>query len=196
MLVAACSTGLAVTVGAVAGYFGGWADRGLMWAVDLLLVFPPILVVAVVSPAVRGRTGLVFAVLLAGCMWMVTSRVVRGMTISLRERDYVLAARYLGAAPMTIIFRHIIPNLSSLLIVDATLNISGAVAGEASLSFLGLGARPPDVSLGTVIADGTSAAVTFPWLFLPPVIFLVLVVLGVNLAGDGLRDALQPGPAP
>jgi peptide/nickel transport system permease protein len=97
---------------------------------------------------------------------------------------------------MTIIFRHIIPNLSSLLIVDATLNISGAVAGEASLSFFGLGVRPPDVSLGTIIADGTPAALTFPWLFLPPVILLVLVVLGVNLAGDGLRDAREPGPAP
>jgi peptide/nickel transport system permease protein len=193
LLVAVSATGLATITGAVAGYFGGWADRGLMCVVELLLVVPPLLAVAVLSPAVRGAHLPLLGPLLAAFMWMVTARVVRGMTRSLREREYVLAARHLGVAPMTIIFRHIVPNLASLLIVDATLNVSAAVIGETSLSYLGLGVRPPEVSLGTIIADGAPSATTFPWLFLPPVILLILLVLAVNLIGDGLRDALGPG---
>jgi peptide/nickel transport system ATP-binding protein len=118
------------------------------------------------------------------------------MTASLRNREYVLAARYLGVRPRAIIVRHIIPNLASFLIVDATLNVSAAVIGETSLSYLGLGVRPPDVSLGTVIADGASSATAFPWLFVPPVIALVLIVLTVNLIGEGLRDALAPERRP
>jgi peptide/nickel transport system permease protein len=193
LLVAVSATGLAAVAGAVAGYFGGWTDRGLMCVVDLLLVLPPLLAVATVSPALRGSDLPVLAPLLAAFMWMVTARVVRGMTVSLRDREYVLAARYLGAGAMTIIFRHIIPNLASLLIVDATLNVSTAVIGETSLSYLGLGVRPPNVSLGTIIADGAPAATVFPWLFVPPVVLLILILFGVNLVGDGLRDALDPG---
>jgi peptide/nickel transport system permease protein len=192
LLVAVSATGLATITGAVAGYFGGWADRGLMCVVELLLVVPPLLAVAVLSPAVLGAHLPLLGPLLAAFMWMVTARVVRGMTVSLREREYVLAARHLGVAPMTIIIRHIVPNLASLLIVDATLNVSAAVIGETSLSYLGLGVRPPDVSLGTIIADGAPSATTFPWLFLPPVMVLILLVLAVNLIGDGLRDALGP----
>jgi peptide/nickel transport system permease protein len=192
LLVAVSATGLATIIGAVAGYFGGWADRGLMGAVELLLVVPPLLAVAVLSPAVRGSHLPLLGPLLAAFMWMVTARVVRGMTRSLREREYVLAARHLGVAPLTIIVRHILPNVASLLLVDATLNVNAAVIGETSLSYLGLGARPPDVSLGTIIADGAPSATTFPWLFLPPVTLLILLVLAVNLVGDGLRDALEP----
>jgi peptide/nickel transport system permease protein len=196
LLVAVGATGLAAVTGAVAGYFGGWADRGLMCVVDILLVLPPLLAVATLSPALRDANLPVLAPLLAAFMWMVTARVVRGMTASLRNREYVLAARYLGVRPMTIIVRHIIPNLASLLIVDATLNVSTAVIGETSLSYLGLGVRPPDVSLGTVIADGASSATAFPWLFAPPVIALILIVFTVNLTGDGLRDALTPERRP
>jgi peptide/nickel transport system permease protein len=193
LLVAVSATGLAAVAGAVAGYLGGWADRGLTSVIDLMLVLPPLLAVATVSPALRGSDLPVLAPLLAAFMWMVTARVVRGMTVSLREQDYVLAARHLGVKAMTIIRRHIIPNLGSLLIVDATLNVSTAVIGETSLSYLGLGVHPPDVSLGTIIADGASAATVFPWLFLPPVVLLILILLGVNLVGDGLRDALDKG---
>jgi peptide/nickel transport system permease protein len=186
------ATGLAAVAGAVAGYHGGWADRGLTCVTELLLVFPPLLVVAILSPALRGARLPVLAPVLAAFMWMVTARVVRGMTLSLRDREYVLAARYLGVPPMAIIVRHIIPNLASLLIADVTLNVGTAVIGETSLSYLGFGARPPDVSLGTLIADGAESAAAFPWLFLPPVVALGLILLGVNLAGDGLRDALDP----
>jgi peptide/nickel transport system permease protein len=114
------------------------------------------------------------------------------MTISLREREYVLAARYMGVRDRTIITRHILPNVASLLIVDATINVSAAIISETGLSYFGFGVQPPDVSLGTLIADGTKSATTYEWLFAFPAALLVLIVLSVNLVGDGLRDALDP----
>jgi peptide/nickel transport system permease protein len=192
LLVALFSTGLAALVGSFAGYFGGWVDRALMWFVDLLLVLPAFLIIAILSPTFRGKTWLVFVILLAAFLWMVTARIVRGMTISLREREYVMAARYMGVPSHKIIFRHILPNISSLLIVDATINVSAAVISETGLSYFGFGVQPPDVSLGTLIADGTPAAVTYPWLFGFAAGLLVAIVLAANLVGDGLRDALDP----
>jgi peptide/nickel transport system permease protein len=192
LLVAMFSTGLAALVGSFAGYMGGWVDRALMWFVDLLLVLPAFLIIAILSPTFRGKTWLVFVILLAAFLWMVTARIVRGMTISLREREYVLAARYMGVPAHRIIFRHILPNISSLLIVDATINVSAAVISETGLSYFGFGVQPPDVSLGTLIADGTQSATTYPWLFAFAAGLLVAVVLAVNLVGDGLRDALDP----
>jgi len=192
LLVALFSTGIAALVGSFAGYFGGWVDRALMWFVDLLLVLPAFLIIAILSPTFRGKTWLVFVILLAAFLWMVTARIVRGMTISLREREYVLAARYMGVPSYRIIFRHVLPNISSLLIVDATINVSAAVISETGLSYFGFGVQPPDVSLGTLIADGTPSATTYPWLFAFAAGLLVITVLAVNLVGDGLRDALDP----
>jgi peptide/nickel transport system permease protein len=192
LLVALFSTGIAALVGSFAGYFGGWVDRILMWFVDLLLVLPAFLIIAILSPTFRGKTWLVFVILLAAFLWMVTARIVRGMTISLREREYVMAARYMGAPAHKIIFRHVLPNISSLLIVDATINVSAAVISETGLSYFGFGVQPPDVSLGTLIADGTQSATTYPWLFGFAAGLLVAIVLAVNLVGDGLRDALDP----
>ncbi|MEV0596590.1 ABC transporter permease [Nonomuraea cavernae] len=193
LLVALISTALAAVVGAFAGYFGGRIDRLLMWGVDLLLVLPSFLIIAIISPRLKGGSWLWFVVLLAAFAWMITSRVVRSMTLSLREREYVLAAVYMGIPRWKIIFRHILPNLSSLLIIDATLNVSGAVIGEAALSFFGFGIQPPDVSLGTLIAEGARNATGYPWLFAFPAGLLVVLVLSINLIGDGLRDALDPG---
>ena len=192
LLVAVVSTGIAAIVGSFAGYFGGWPERVLMWVVDLLLVLPSFLIVAILSPTFRGKTWLIFVVLLAAFLWMVTARIVRGMTISLREREYVMAARYMGVPARTIIFRHILPNISSLLIIDATINVSAAIISETSLSYFGFGVQPPDVSLGTIIADGTNSATTYPWLFGFAGGLLVIIVLAVNVVGDGLRDALDP----
>ncbi|MFL5846207.1 MAG: ABC transporter permease [Solirubrobacteraceae bacterium] len=192
LLVALISTGLSALVGAFAGYVGGWPDRILMWFVDLLLVLPSFLIIAILSPTFRGKTWLVFVILLAAFLWMLTARIVRGLTISLREREYVLAARYMGVSTPRIIFRHILPNISSLLIVDATINVSAAIISEAGLSYFGFGVQPPDVSLGTLIADGTGDATTYPWLFWFAAGLLVVFVLCVNLVGDGLRDALDP----
>ncbi|MGH3882933.1 MAG: ABC transporter permease [Pseudonocardiaceae bacterium] len=192
LLVGLISTALAAVVGATAGYFGGWVDRALMWVVDLLLVLPSFLIIAILSPSFRGETWLIFVVLLAAFAWMISARIVRGMTLSLREREFVLAARFMGVPPWRIIARHIVPNMASLLIIDATITVGAAILLETGLSYFGFGVQPPDVSLGTLIASGTNSALTFPWLFLFSGGLLALTVLSVNFVGDGLRDALDP----
>ncbi|MEE1785875.1 ABC transporter permease [Streptomyces sp. SP17BM10] len=195
LLVALFSTVLASLVGACAGYFGGWADRCLMFVVDLLLVFPSFLIITIVSPRLKSTGWIAFVLLLALFNWMITARVVRSMTLSLREREFVRAARFMGVRPLRIILRHVLPNVASFLIIDATIAVGGAVMSETALSYFGFGVKPPDVSLGTLLAAGTSEAPVFPWLFYFPAALLVLFVLAVNLVGDGLRDALDPTAA-
>ena len=192
LLTAFFSTGTAAVVGSCAGYFGGWADRILMWIVDLLLVLPSFLIIAILSPRFRGKTWLLFVILLAAFSWMITARIVRGLTLSLREREFVQAARFMGVPSRKIIFRHLLPNMASFLIIDATLNVGGAILAETGLSFFGFGVQTPDVSLGTLIADGQASFLTYPWLFLFAAGILVVAVLSVNVVGDGLRDALDP----
>ena len=195
--VALISTLIAATVGAIAGYFGGWRDRALMWIVDLLLVVPSFLLIAIVTPRIRESSSVLWLiVLLSAFSWMISSRIVRGMTMSLREREFVSAARYMGVSNRRIIIRHILPNVASILIIDTALNVGIAILAETGLSFLGFGVQPPDVSLGTLIADGTRSVTTFPWVFLFPAGVLVLIVLCANLIGDGLRDALDPAARP
>jgi peptide/nickel transport system permease protein len=193
LLVALFSTGLAAIVGAAAGYLSGRVDRWLMWVVDLMLVLPSFLILAVLSPWFRGKSWLLFVVLLAIFSWMITARIVRSMTMSLRERDFVRAARYMGVPTHKIIRRHLIPNLASILIIDATINVGGAILAETGLSFLGFGIQPPDVSLGSLIATGVNSAQSYPWLFAFAGTSLVITVLSVSFVGDGLRDAFDPG---
>jgi peptide/nickel transport system permease protein len=194
LCVAFISATIAATVGTIAGYFSGWRDRVLMAVVDLLLVVPSFILIAIVTPRTK-QSGTIFwlILLLAGFGWMISSRMVRGLTMSLRQREFVQAARYMGVANRRIILRHILPNVASILIIDTALNVGLAILAETGLSFLGFGVQPPDVSLGTLIADGTSSATTFPWVFLFPAGVLVVIVLCANLVGDGLRDALDPG---
>jgi peptide/nickel transport system permease protein len=161
-----------------------------MWVVDLMLVLPALLVIAILSPSFE--TWLIMIPLLAAFFWLIAARIVRGMTLTLREREYVQAARFAGVPAWKIILKHIVPNMASLLIIDATVNVGQAVLAETGLSFLGFGVQPPDVSLGTLIASGTSSALTFPWLFMFAGGLLVVAVLAVNLVGDGLRDAFDP----
>ena len=197
MLIGVCvafiSTVIAATVGSIAGYFGGWRDRTLMWIVDLLLVVPSFILIAIVTPRL-GQSARVFwlIVLFSVFGWMISSRIVRGLTMSLRDREFVAAARYMGVSNWRIIVRHIVPNVASILIIDTALNVGIAILAETGLSFLGFGIQPPDVSLGTLIADGTKSVTTFPWVFLFPAGILVLIVMCANLTGDGLRDALDP----
>ena len=196
LCVAVISTLIAATVGSVAGYFGGWRDRVLMWFVDLLLVVPSFILIAIVSPRTKNSANItLLIVLLSAFSWMISSRMVRGLTMSRRGREYVQAARYMGVPSRRIIARHIVPNVASILIIDTALNVGVAILAETGLSFLGFGVQPPDVSLGTLIADGTKSATTFPWVFLFPAGVLVLIILCANLIGDGLRDALDPGSA-
>lgn len=193
LLVAVFSTGLAAVAGGFAGYIGGKVDRSVMWLIDALLVLPSFLLIAVMSPLYRGRTWLVFVVLLAAFGWMVTARIVRSATMSLRERDFVRAAQYMGVPARKIVFRHLLPNVASILIIDATLNVGATILSETGLSYLGFGVQPPDVSLGSLIAEGTASALTYPWLFMFAGSALILAVLAVSFIGDGLRDAFDPG---
>lgn len=195
--VAFISTIIAATVGSIAGYFGGSRDSTLMWLVDLLLVVPSFILIAIVTPrTTESGTILWLILLLAAFSWMISSRMVRGLTMSLRDREFVVAARYMGVPHWRIIVRHIVPNVASILIIDTALNVGLAVLAETGLSYLGFGVQRPDVSLGTLIADGTGSVTTFPWVFLFPAGVLVLIVLCANLVGDGLRDALDPAIRP
>ena len=190
---AVISTAIAAVAGAAAGYFSGWTDRAIIALIDLLLVLPGFLIVAILSPLFEGRTWLIFVLLLAAFQWMITARVVRSMTLSMKEREFVHAARFMGVSNWKIILRHILPNMSSFLIIDATINVSSLILSEVGLSFFGFGVQPPDISLGTLINDHwQSAGTTNGYQFYFPAVLLVLLVLAVNLVGDGLRDALDP----
>ena len=192
LLGAIISTALAAVVGAFSGYFGGTLNAVLLTIVDLLLVLPAFLIIAILSPLFRDHTWIVFVFLLAGFQWMITARIVRGLTLSLKEREFVKAAHFMGVPGWRIILRHILPNMASFLIIDATVNVSALILAEVGLSFFGFGVQPPDVSLGTLIGDHAGAALAYPWEFYFPSGFLVLLILSINLVGDGLRDALDP----
>lgn len=183
---------IAGLVGAIAGYVGGVWDKAIVWFIDLLLVIPGFFLLVLLSPAFKSLSWLALVVFLVLFGWMVLARVIRGQTMSLREREYVKAARFMGVPGFTIIRRHIIPNVASLLIIDATLGIGAAILSETTLSFFGFGVQAPDVSLGTLLAAGASAAVTRPWLFVFPAAILVITVLASSLLGDALRDAIDP----
>jgi len=190
---AVLSTGIAAVAGAAAGYFSGWTDRVTIALIDLLLVLPSFLIIAILSPVFSGRTWLVFVLLLSAFQWMITARVVRSMTLSMKEREFVYAARFTGVSNWKIIVRHILPNMSSFLIIDATINVSSLILSEVGLSFFGFGVQPPDISLGTLINDHwQSASTPNGYQFYLPAFLLILLVLAVNLVGDGLRDALDP----
>jgi glutathione transport system permease protein len=197
LLVAVISTTIAAIVGSFAAYFGGWFERIALWVTDLLLVIPSFLLIAVMTTG--GPQGanawilLVFLLALFG--WMLSARVVRSLALSVKERDYVHAAKFMGlSAPRTIV-RHILPNISSLLIIDATLAVGAAILAETGLSFFGFGVQSPDTSLGTLLGEGARQVNSFPWLFTGPAVAVVLLVLSVNAVGDGLRDALDPSSA-
>jgi peptide/nickel transport system permease protein len=193
LIAAVVSTLLAAVVGSAAGYFRKTTDNVLMWIVNLMMVVPSFLILAIISPRLHSASFLFFALLLAAFQWMLTARVVRGLTFSLREREFVSAARFMGVPAWRIIARHILPNMASLLIVDVTINVSATILAETGLSYFGFGVQPPAVSLGTLIGDGTKGAdPTYEsWLWLYPGLMLIILVLSVNFIGDGLRDAVD-----
>lgn len=177
--------------GAAIALWGGRRERVGLWVLDMLLVMPAFLVAALVAGA-TGGSALVLAVLLIALGWMPLARVVRAMTHSLRTRDYVRAARYQGVGTTAVIRRHILPNLGSFLVLCVVLGMSSAIVTETALSYLGLGVRPPDVSLGQLIGRASGQLAVYPWLFWGPTVCLVWITLGLALVGDGVRDALDP----
>ena len=194
MLVAALSTTFGAFVGALAGYYRGFVDQLLMRVTDLFLTIPSLAVLLVLASRYRGRSGnwLPIALVIAAFTWMPLARMVRGMFLSLREREFVEAARALGASDRRIILRHLLPNSLGPIIVNATLLVAAAILIETALSFLGFGIAPPDTSLGYLVDRGATSSRTRWWLFYLPGLYLVLISLCINFVGDGLRDAIDP----
>jgi len=189
---------LGMSIGGISGYLGGGVDNFIQRGIEIMNSFPQLplwLALAAVLPADWSSLRVYFAItlVLSFLGWMGLARVVRGKILSLREEDYAVAARLLGAGHARILFRHLLPGFTSHIIVSLTLSIPGMILGETSLSFLGLGLRPPIVSWGVMLQDcmDLKAVAFYPWLLLP-VAFIVAAVLGFNFLGDGLRDAADP----
>lgn len=190
-LVAFLSTVIGTTVGAIAGYFGGWVDNLLMRLTDLVLTLP-VLAVLLVATALLGQgSPYRVAVILAFVFWTSLARIVRGTFLSLREKEYIEAAKAVGAGDFRIMIRHMLPNAMGPIVVNATLVVATAILVEAVLSFLGFGVQPPTPALGTLIAKGQGLIDEW-WLVTFPGLTIVLICLCINFIGDGLRDALDP----
>ena len=192
LIVASVSTAIGTVIGGVAGYFGGKVDNLLMRLTDLFLVLPFLAVLLILSAFLGKGSPVRVAFILAALFWTGLARIVRGSFLSLREKEYVEAAKALGANDRRIIFRHILPNAMGPIIVNATLTVAIAILVEAALSFLGFGIQPPTPALGKLIADGQDSLVTQWWLVTIPGLVIVTISLCINFIGDGLRDALDP----
>jgi len=180
-------------LGLAAGFYGRYLDQGIMRFTDTIMAIPALLLIIVFVSMIGPSIGSVIVVIgLLG--WPVTCRLVRGQLLVLRESEYITAARVVGVQDRTILFRHMLPNILGPLTVVATFGIASAIILESSLSFLGLGVRPPEASWGNLITEATSPVVLNQlwWQWLPAAIAITLMVLGVNFIGDGLRDALDP----
>jgi glutathione transport system permease protein len=191
VLVAFFSTIVGTVWGAIAGYFGGATDTILMRVSDLVLTLPLLAVAAMLAHNFGGTWWLI-SLVIAGLYWAYVSRVARGVVLSLREKEFIEAAKALGASDARIIFRHLVPNALGSIIVNATVLVAIAILLETSLSYLGFGVRPPDTSLGILVSEAQTALTTRPWLFYFPGLFIILIALTINFIGDGLRDALDP----
>ncbi|MEW5784964.1 MAG: ABC transporter permease [Bacillota bacterium] len=182
---------LGTILGALAGYFGGVVDYLISAVTDIAWGFP-VTLLAIVFVATMGPSLMSVMVAVALVSWAGYARLVRGQFLSLREKEFVEAARVLGMGHLRIIFRHILPNALAPVIVMTTLELPKAIIVEASLSFLGLGAQPPTPSWGSIISSGRGYILEAPWMVMFPGLMIMLVVLGFNLFGDALRDALDP----
>ena len=185
------STVIGIVLGALAGYYGGWIDALVMRFVDIMLCFPTffliLAVIAFLDPSIWN-----IMIVIGLTSWMGVARLIRAEFLSLRQRDFVLAAQALGASDSRLIFRHILPNAMSPVLVSATLGVAGAILTESALSFLGIGVQPPTPSWGNMLIIGKQTLGSAWWLSVFPGIAILITVLGYNLLGEGVRDALDP----
>lgn len=186
------ATFIGTTIGAVAGYYRGITEAVLMRLTDLFIIIPTLVLAAVLAQMASGAGVWVLAVVLGIVSWTGLGRLVRAEVLSLREREFVAAARAIGTPAPRIIVRHILPNALGTIVVNATLLIAAAILLETSLSFLGFGVKAPDTSLGLLISNYQNALTTRPWLFWWPGAIILVIALCVNFIGDGLRDAFDP----
>ena len=182
---------IGVLVGSVSGYFGGWIDNVLMRFVDIMYGLPYMLVV-IIMMAILGQNIVILFVAIALVSWLTIARVVRGQVISLKNAEFVEAARSMGASTPRIIFKHILPNTLGIIIIYSTLSIPGFIMNESFLSFLGLGISAPRASWGSLVSDGVNVMTLYPWQLLAPAIAMTLFLFAMNFLGDGLRDAFDP----
>jgi peptide/nickel transport system permease protein len=190
-LVVAIAAGIGTPLGALAGYFGGWLDEIIMRTTDMFLAFPPLLL-AIAIAAALGPSFVNAMIAIALTWWPWYTRLVRAQAVSLRERSFVEAARGMGVGSVTIIFRHIVPNIFTPVLVQSTMDIGGAILTGAALSFIGLGAQAPTADWGRMVSTGRSYFLHQPWYGTFPGLAIFLVTLSFNLLGDGIRDILDP----
>ena len=191
VFVAVLSTFIGLVIGAVAGYYGGWMDNLLMRITDLVLTLPLLVILLTAATLLGEGNQWRVSLILVFFFWTGIARVVRGIFLSLREKEYVEAAKASGAGDARLMFRHILPNTLGPIVVNATLAVGTAILIEAALSFLGFGIKPPTASLGGLVNDAQANPEQW-WLTIFPGLTIVLIVLCVNFVGDGLRDALDP----
>jgi len=184
-------TGVGTLMGSLAGYYGKALDNFIMRVTDVAFSIPSLPLLIILSA--YAKSAIPVMILVIGLLsWMATARIVRATVLSIRERDFTLAARAVGAQDARIIARHILPNALAPIIVGATLGVGGAIIAESSLSFLGLGVQVPTPSWGNMLQDSQSTMASRPWLTIFPGMAILITVLGINFLGDGLRDALDP----
>jgi len=183
---------IGVTVGAYAGYYGGFIDTVLMRFTDIMYSIPVLPLLVVLSAVFPGSGLLKIVLVIAAFSWMICARIVRGLFLSLREEVYTEAARAIGASSTRIIWKHLLPNSLAPIVVFTTLRIGGNIIYEATLSFLGFGIMPPTPSWGNMLQNAQYAIIAAPWLVWPPGIAIFVTVLAFNFLGDGLRDAMDP----
>ena len=200
LMVVMITLSIGVPVGAIAGYFGGWIDNLLMRMIDATLALPTLLVLILLGAVLREvkieiiekNTVITIAVALGLLSWMTVARLVRAIFLTLRDMEYVQAARALGASNVKIIWQEILPNGVGPIIVESTLGIGYAIMEESGLSFLGFGIRPPTPSWGNLLSNAQEHLTQHPWLAIFPGVMIFLTIISVNYIGDGLRDALDP----
>lgn len=198
LIVGLVSVLIAAVYGCTMAYFGGKVDKAMLFVLEALIMMPALLVVAVATSG--GGEGLkknlpswlLLIIVLLVFSWMGTARLIRSLSMSLMQRDFVKAAQYMGVPPRRIVWRHLVPNIGSLLVLDITRGVTGAILAEVAFSFIGIGIKVPDVSLGVLIGGATSQVQTFPWMFWVPLTVMFLLTGSLAMMNDGLRDAFDP----
>jgi ABC-type dipeptide/oligopeptide/nickel transport system permease subunit len=191
VFVAFASSIIGIIIGAISGYYGGWIDNILMRITDLILTLPALAILLTAAALLGQGSQWRVSIILAAFFWTGLARIVRGVFLSLREKEYVEAAKAAGSGDVRIMFRHILPNTLGPIVVNGTLSVGAAIIVEAALSFLGFGIKPPTPSLGSLIADGQQTPQDW-WITVFPGLTLLTIVIAINFVGDGLRDALDP----
>ena len=198
LIVGLVSVLVAAVYGCTMAYFGGKVDKVMLFVLEALIMMPALLVVAVATSG--GGEGLkrdlpswlLLIIVLLVFSWMGTARLIRSLSMSLMQRDFVKAAQYMGVPARRIVWRHLVPNIGSLLVLDITRGVTGAILAEVAFSFIGIGIKVPDVSLGVLIGGATSQVQTFPWMFWVPLTVMFLLTGSLAMMNDGLRDAFDP----